>query len=143
MITSSSGIFPPLVKRMIAGVCGPCKAYNDRVVVDFKMDGNGQTAQKNTSKIVQLVKTIDATQVSFPVVGPETGLAGRTGSFIPIINNPMSAFITRKPVVHTKAQYVIQETIVNTLPFLAFTLVLLLLGAIFIWAAVSIPQLPC
>ena len=138
MVTSSSGIFPPLVKRMIAGVCGPCKAYNDRVVVDFKMDGNGETAQKTTSKTVQLVKAIDATQVSFPVVGPKTGLAGRRGAFIPILQSPMSAFITRKPVMHTKAQYVIEETIVNTLPLLAFTFVLLLLGAMSIWAAVSI-----
>ena len=145
MVTSSSGIFPPLVKRMIAGVCGPCKAHGDRVIVDFKMDGNNEMARKNTSNMVQLEKATDATQVSFPVVGPKTGLTGRSGAFIPIIDSPMSAFITRKPSIHTKAQLAIEQSLVRTLPLLALTVVLLFLGAILIWAVVSTHgcQIPC
>ena len=138
MVTSHSGIFPPLVKRMIDGLCGACKAYSDKVVVDFKMDGNGETARKNTSRLVQLAKTTDATQVSFPVVGPKTGSSGRSGSFIPIILSPSSAFITRKPILHRQAQFVIGQSLVETLPLVAFTIVVLFLGAILIWAVVSI-----
>lgn len=137
-MTSYSGIFPPLVKRMIHGVCGVCKEHSGTVVVDFKMDGGLGMARKNTSKLVQLVKTTEETQVSFPVVGPKTGLTGRTGCFIPVIDNPSSVFITRKPVVHTIAQLVIGQTLVDTLPLLAFTFVMLLLGAVVIWAVVGL-----
>lgn len=137
IVTSQSGIFPPLVKRMIRGVCGLCKAYNDTVLVNFTTDGKGRMARKNSSKLVQLVKTEDVTQFSYPVAGPITGSTGRSGSFIPVIFSPESVFISRKPVISTVAQTAIGETVIDALPFFAFMFVVMFLGGILIWAVVS------
>lgn len=101
------------------------------------MDGNRKKAEKNTSKQVQLAKISNEAQISFPVVGPKSGSIGNTGCFMPIIDSPSSVFITRNPVMYTMAQFTIGKALVDTLPLLAFTLVLLLLGAILIWAVVG------
>ncbi|XP_028392906.1 uncharacterized protein LOC114517405 isoform X2 [Dendronephthya gigantea] len=135
VISSNSGIFPTLVKRMISGACGYCETYNNgTTIVHFQKDGNRKRAQKRTSKQVQLEKISNETQISFPVVGPKTGSTGNAGCFMPIIKSPSSVFITRKPVMSTVSQLVIGKALVGTLPLLAFTFVMLLLGAILIWA---------
>ena len=102
------------------------------------MDGRGRLARKNSSKLVQLVKTEDVTQFSYPVTGPITGSASPSGSFIPVIDNPESVFISRKPDISIVAQTAIATTIVDTLPVFAFMFIIMLLGGILIWAVVSI-----
>lgn len=118
---------------MIKDACGPCKAYNDTVFVNFTTDGKGGMARKNSSKLVQLVKTEDATQFSYPVPGPITG----SGSFVPVVDGPESVFITRKPVTHVVAQTAIGTAVINTLPLFAFMFLVMLLGGILMWAVVS------
>ena len=136
-MTSNLGIFPPIVKQMIDGVCRPCKEYNDTVFTEFAMDGRGEKAEKDTLELVQFFKVTKETQVSFPVIGPKTGLTGRAGAFIPVIDSPSAVFIIPKPSVTKVAQFVIGKTLVNTLPLLGLTFVLMLLGAILIWSVVS------
>ena len=131
--TSHSGIFPPLVRNMIVGVCGNCSAYE--TTMHFDRDYRGYGARK--SNLVDVKQTIsDENQVSFPVLGRKDGISSKSASFLSVIHSPGSVFVTKKPQLQMAISYGFFNTIVNTLPLLGFSVLTALISGIVMWCLV-------
>ena len=128
--TSDSGIFPPLVRDTILGVCGNCSEFGQPKIY-FETDITGASAQKDG--LVQVKHSIsEHSQFNFPLIGRKD-----SNRFVPVIDTPGSVFITKKPSLTMVVEYMFLDTIFGTLPLLGFAVITAVLAGIVMWCLVS------
>ena len=128
--TSESGIFPPLIRSAIYGVCGNCSEYGEpRIHSDFNIVG----ASAKKSDLVTVRQSItDQNQINFPLIGRKDAR-----DFVPIIDSPGSVFVTKKPSLTMAVEYMFFDTVIGTLPLLGFAVVTASLAGVIMWLLVS------
>ena len=128
--TSNSGIFPPLIRSAIYGVCGNCSEYGQPKIF-FDADIDGSSLQKTS--LVQVKHDINTKhQINFPLIGRKD-----SSNFVPVIDSPGSVFVTKKPSLTMMVEYMFFDTIIGTLPLLGFAVITASLAGIFMWCMVS------
>ncbi len=128
--TSDSGIFPPLIRSTIYGVCGNCLEYGQPKIF-FDADIVGASAVKPDMVHVKHSIT-DQNQVNFPLTGRKD-----SNNFVSVIDSPGSVFVTKKPSLTTVVEYMFLDTIIGTLPLLGFAVITASLAGIIMWCLVS------
>ena len=128
--TSDTGIFPPLIRNAISGVCGNCSEYGEaKIHFDTYIDGSSL----KTSSLVKVKRGIDEErQINFPLIGRKDA-----NSFVPIIDTPGSVFITKKPSLTMAVEYMFFDTVIGTLPLLGFAIITASLAGVVMWCLVS------
>ena len=129
--TSDSGIFPPLIRSAIYGVCGNCSVFGQPKIY-FETDIVGAAAEK--PDLVQVKQSItDQSQINFPSIGRKD-----SKTFVPVIDSPGSVFVTKKPSLTMTVEYMFIGTIIGTLPLLGFAVITAMLSGIIMWCLVSL-----
>lgn len=124
--TSDSGIFPPLIRSAIYGVCGNCTVYGQpKIYFD-------ESSSKKTG-LVQVKQSItEQSQINFPLIGRKD-----SNTFVPVVDTPGSVFVTKKPSLTMSVEYSFLGTIFGTLPLLGFSVITASLAGIVMWCLVS------
>ena len=126
--TSDTGIFPPLIRNAIYGVCGNCSEFGQPKIY---FDIEGSSLRKTGLIYVENGINVNH-QINFPLIGRKD-----SKTFVPVIDSPGSVFVTKKPSLTMIVEYMFFDTIIGTLPLLGFAVITALLAGFIMWCLVS------
>ena len=116
MNTSDTGIFPPLIRSTIYGVCGNCSEFGQPKIY-FQTDIEGSSLRK--TGLIHVKNGINVNhQINFPLIGRKD-----SKTFLPVIDSSGSVFVTKKPSLTMIVEYMFFDTIIGTLALLGFAVI--------------------
>ena len=127
--THLTGVFPTVLRQMVASCCQPCRAHN--TTLDFL------TAESIKSSLESVRNGVGESDLSFPVYGSsEKESYGALYGYVPVISSPGEAFVVNREMDQTPSD-ILASVIFSSWPLAVLSLVFCILAGIVIWILVS------
>lgn len=127
-LTGSShltGVFPTVLRRMVASCCQPCRAHN--TTLDFLTKRSVKRSLENVRK------AISDSDLSFPVYGSsDQERYGALYGYVPVINSPGEAFVVNREMDQTPSD-ILAAVVFSSWPLMVLSLLFCVLAGIVIW----------